>query len=87
MQYDDAKKKIMRYGRISKLFGKFRLGIIPRFFIGEISMPIGNVGQTMDYYYPEYRHIIDPNEIIQWFNDVGIKEVQKGERQFVGRKQ
>jgi len=86
MQYDDAKKKIMRYGRISKLFGKFKLGIIPRSFIGEIRV-VDSLGQMMDFYYPEYRHVIDPNEIIQWFNDVGIKEVQKGERQFVGRKQ
>ncbi|MEW5728887.1 MAG: hypothetical protein AB1918_13755 [Pseudomonadota bacterium] len=55
------------------------LDITPELVAGKTVLPAGT-----GMYYPECRHLLSDEEIRAWFRDVGITEVHRGRRQFIG---
>ena len=94
--YNVVYNGIARRVKLRRFFLKFRLGLFDRLLTqlsGKMVIPFGldrskedSINQAMDFYYPEYRHIIDEDEILCWFREVGIENVRKGLRQYLGQK-
>lgn len=82
MEYGEAKEKLLAIGRLRRRLFKFKLARLAPLFMRDIVLPLDRMNQVMDYYYPEYRHIISDKEIRAWFADVGIDDVHKGLRQY-----
>lgn len=91
MSYADARARLEKIVRNRRFFEKLGLYRLHYWMSGRFVVPFTakhtfdfQMDQTMDWYYPEYRHLLSDDEIRSWFRDVGIAEVQRGRRQFIG---
>ena len=79
MSAQEATDKLSSLLRQRLMFERFGIGFIHSWLCG--NLPLGNpefnfnlrLGNILDHYFPEYRHVLHPAEIREWFRDVGIE--------------